>query len=292
MAPPPEPGRHLAAVRGAGRTASAVVALLLLLGAADAGAGPWTKNLGQVYVKLNEGFFLADSYLDASGQVIEGTDYLGLTTSLYFEVGVWRGLQVWGYLPHVVARNSFDDGSRFLQAGGGDALVGLQVTPIQLPFPWAVKLEVKLPMYDVGGIEGSLAPNFPASGDGQVDLTFYLSAGASLGSIPLYAFGEVGYRHRTEAYIGTGDTRSFGDGFAFFAQVGYTFFDRVLVALNSGGIIPFQNDGVTKAYVTLGPALVVPIWRGLAAEASFDPVIHARASSPGYGFGFGLSYKN
>ena len=65
----------------------------------------------------------------------------------------------------------------------------------------------------------------------------------------------------------------------------------MLVAVNFGGIVPFKNDGITKGYLTLGPSLYVPIWKGLAAEARFDPVVWARNSSRGYGFGFGLSYK-
>ncbi len=273
----------------------AVLALMLL--AAPAHAGPWTKNQGELYVKAGQGFFFANSYRDSAGVLQEGIEYLGATTSIYFEVGVLRGLQVWGYLPFVAARNAFDDdGTSWLRTSGGDALLGLQYTPhfFKLPFPAALKLEVKVPFYDVNGVQGIYAARFPAPGDGQVDLTFWLSAGGSLTAIPLFFFAEVGYRLRTEAFVGTGPfSSSFGDGFTFFGSVGYTFFKRVIVAVNTGGVIPFADDIRTKGYMTLGPAVYVPIWRGLAAEASFDPMIYTnKNASPGMGFSFGLSFKN
>jgi hypothetical protein len=268
----------------------AALTLAILLVASTAQAGPWTKNPGQVYVKVGEGFFLSDSFRDGSGQLVTGqTEYLGATTSTYFEVGVLKGLHVWGYLPYTIARNDFNDGSSFLIAGGGDALLGLQYTPpLPLPFPAALKLEAKVPFYDVADV----LTNFPAAGDGQLDLTFWLSAGGSLHPLPLFFFGEVGYRKRTEYYIGEGSSSEFLDGVALFTSVGYTLFKRVTVALNMGGIIPFEEDTTTKGYLTLGPALYVPVWKGLAVEASFDPMIYTnRNASPGIGFSFGVSFN-
>lgn len=269
---------------------------LLLTAARPAAAGPWTKGMGEFYVKAGEGFYFADTYRDASGNLLPGVDYLSATSSLYFEVGVYKGLHVWGYLPYVVADNTFEDSSRWRRASGGDAKLGLQYTPhfVTLPFPAAVKLDFKVPFYDVNGVVGSYPTKFPAPGDGQLDVTFWLSAGGSLGSIPLFFFGEVGYQIRTEAFVGTGPfSAAFGDGFAFYGQVGYTFFDWAVLAINTGGVIPFEEDNYTKGYVTLGPSVYVPIYKGLAAEASFDPMIYTnRNAAPGLGFSLGLSFKN
>ena len=271
------------------------IAIALLLAApGHALAGPWSKSWGEVYVKLGESIFLADSYVDASGQVVLGSEYLGATTFVYYEVGIWRGLMAWGYLPYLVAQNSFDDGSRYLQAGGADALLGLQYSPLflDLPVPLAVRLEFKVPFYDVGGNAADpLASRYPAAGDGQLDVTFWLSAGGSVPGIPLYFFGEVGIRHRTEHYTGVGDDRALADGLTFAAQVGYTIRHRLLVAVTTGGVVPFSSDEVTKGYITVGPVLALLLPRGLALEAAVDPIAWARNASPGVGFSLGLSFK-
>ena len=271
-----------------------ILFVLLVAAPSPALAGPWSRSWGEVYVKLGESLFQADTYVDASGQVVDGADYLGATTFLYFEAGIGKGLMAWGYLPYLVAQNRFDDGSRYLQAGGADALIGLQYQPLflDLPFPLAVKLEFKVPLYDVGGNQGDpLASRYPAPGDGQLDVTAWLSAGGSIPGHPLYFFGEVGYRHRTEHYVGTGDDRAPGDGLAFAAQVGYTVSGTLLVAVSTGGIVPFTTDQVTKGYITVGPVLAVSLPHGLALEATVDPIVWARNASPGAGFSFGLSYK-
>jgi len=283
--------RHRRSVRG--RRAAAMIAVLGALSlSATVSAGPWTQSLGKAYVKLDQGFFLANSYVDASGRVVKGTEYLGITTSLYAEVGLWKGLHIQAYFPYTIAENTFGDGARFRNAGGGDAQLALQYSP---PFRWpvktAVRVDFKVPLYDVADIGGPLATQFPAFGDGQLDITFWLSVGYSLPRTPLYFFAELGYRHRTEVHVSDGDARTFGDGIAWFAQVGYTIQKLVLLSVNFGGVVPFQEDPWTKGYATLGPALYIPIYKGLAAEARFDPVVWAHNSAKGYGFGFGLSYK-
>ena len=276
-----------------------VMAALLFVGLGaprPAEAGPWTKNLGELYVKLGQGFFLADSFRDSVGNLQQGVNYLGATTSVYFEVGLFKGLHVWGYLPYTAASNTFsDDATTWLRTSGGDAMLGLQYSPtfLSLPIPTAIKLEVKVPFYDINGVEGIYAGRFPAPGDGQVDVTLWLSAGGSLHPIPLYMYGEVGYRFCTEAFVGTGPfSTSFVDGITFYASVGYNILERVIVAVNSGGVLPYLDDNTSKGYVTLGVALYVPIWRGLAAEASYDPMVYTnKNASPGHGVSFGLSYK-
>jgi len=266
--------------------------LSVLLDAPRAEAGPWTQDQGRFYLKMDQGFFVAKSYVDASGAVIKGTEYLGVTTSLYAEVGVWKGLHLMTYLPYSFARNTFRDGGRFLNVGGGDANFAVQYSPpFKMSAKTAVKVDFKVPFYDVAGIRGPLAAQFPAFGDGQLDVTFWLSAGYALPRIPLYFVAEVGYRHRTEVFVGHGDARRFGDGLVWLAQVGYIIRNRVGLGLNFGGLVPFREDAWTKGYISLGTALFVRLWRGLSAEARFDPILWARNSSMGFGFGFGLSYK-
>ena len=128
--------------------------LLALLIAPPVWAGPWTKDLGQFYVKLNEGFFIANAFRDSQGVVQTGTEYLGITTSLYYEVGVYRGLHLQGSIPYSVGINTEDgtvsgDRAKWLRAGGGDLLLGLQyASPWKLPIKAAVRLDFKVPLYD------------------------------------------------------------------------------------------------------------------------------------------------
>lgn len=268
------------------------IALGTLLGAPRAEAGPWTQSQGHFYLKLDQGFFVAKSYVDASGQVIKGTEYLGATTSLYAEVGIWKELHLMTYLPYSVARNTFRDGGRFLNVGGGDANFAVQYSPpFKIAAKTALRVVFKVPFYDVASIGGPLAAQFPAFGDGQMDVTFWLSAGYALRRKPLYFAAEVGYQHRTEVFVGKGDARHFGDGITWLAQVGYIIKKRVGISLNFGGLVPFRKDAWTKGYITLGPSLFVQVWRGLSLEARFDPILWAQNSSMGFGFGFGLSYK-
>ena len=274
------------------RSVRIVLLPVLLLLPAPASAGPWTKDLGQFYLKLGESLFFADAYRGADGQLVEGeTTYLGVSTSLYYEVGVYKGLHLWGYLPYLVAQNNFQKSGRStLNASGGDALLGVQYSPpFTLLFPAALKLEIKVPLYEVAEIP----IGFAAPGDGQLDFAFFVSAGGSLGKVPLFFYGELGYRLRSDVFVGQSSGASFGDGLAYFASVGYTLWERLTVSLNSGGSLPFDSGQATKGYVTLGPAVYVVLWRGLAAEASFDPMIYTNQNaSPGFGFSLGVSYKN
>lgn len=269
---------------------TALLVLLAVCTASPAAAGPWSKSGGELYVKAGEGFFLADTYVDSTGQVREGTEYLGASTFAYFEVGVGPKLQVQGYLPFTVARNTFADGVRYLHSGGGDAVVAVQWSP-PIKVTMAARLELKLPMYDVGGVEGQYATRFPAFGDGQVDVTPWFSIGGSIPKTPMWGYAEAGYRFRTEAYIGEGDTRVFLDSFIFSGQLGVMIGERAFAAFTVSGVTPFRIDEVTKAYLALGPSAGVFLGKGFAVEASFDPIVWARNSSRGIGFGLGLSYK-
>lgn len=275
----------------------ALVALGVLAPRA-AEAGPWTKNLGQLYVKLNEGFFFSDSFVNAQGVVeSNGTDYLGATTSIYFEVGLWEGLQVQGLLPYTIGTNSREgEGRRARRAGGADFLIGLQYSPpLDLgALKLATRLELKIPLYDVGQRATGIAELdnlFPALGDGQLDVTIWLVAGGSLPG-PFYAWAEVGYRFRTEAFIGDGpgDDRSFVDSVAWLGQAGWDFYKGMILMANFIGVVAVKDDIYTKSYITVGPGLYIPVYKGLALEANFDPIVYALNSAPGFSFGFGVSY--
>lgn len=250
-------------------------------------AGPWTRDAGQAYVKVSEGAFFADAFRDAEGRLQRGVDYLGLTTALYLELGLLEGLHLQLYLPHIVAINDFETvKSRYLSAGGGDAQLGLQAG-LPLPIPAAVRGVLKVPLYDVGAIGGREADYFPQRGDGQIDVSLMISAGYSHHAF--YGFAEVGHQIRTSRFTGTGSTVRYGDGLVWAAQVGWGGLGPTL-ALNAGGVVPWADDLVTKAYTSVGPSVYWPVHGGLALELGYDRVVQATNSALGQGITLGLSH--
>lgn len=264
-----------------------VVAALVLL-AAPAWAGPWSKSGGELYVKLSGGAFIAGEYVDPAGQTADDVDYLGVTSALYAELGLAEKLHLVVYLPHVVARNAYAaSGDRYLSFGGGDARIGAQWSP-PVKLPVAIRLDVKVPLYDItapGGLEGTL---FPARGDGQVDVDGWLSIGGS--AFGFYGFVEAGYRHRTAAYTGGDPGLTYADSALTYGQLGYTFGPSITVALNAQAVVPLADDGRTKGYATVGPSIYAPVGAGLALEGYYDASIWARAASRGQTAIVGISY--
>lgn len=264
----------------------------LLAWASPAWAGPWTRSRGDYYVKLSELVFSSDTFVSSTGERVAGTDYLALTTAAYFEVGIGERLQLQGFLPWAFTRNAFEAiDTRYANVGLGDALLGLQWTPVELALPWALRLEAKVPLYDVAAVEGPEAAMFPALGDGQVDATLWASIGGSLWPRPIYFLAEAGWRHRTQAFYGEGSGAQFLDGVAFRAQAGYTWRERVLVAANLNGIYTPGEDAITQSFVTVGPALGVSLGRGWMIEGTVDPMIWSRNNSPGTTWSLGISKK-
>ncbi|MFN3203028.1 MAG: hypothetical protein ACE366_31835 [Bradymonadia bacterium] len=254
-------------------------------------AGPWTKNAGEAYVKLGEGWFFADEFVDASGQVQSGAAYLGQTTSVYGEVGIADGLHLQFFVPHTIGTNDFEGVGRFRSARVGDVVAGLQYSSPWLNLPHAVRAEAKVPFYDAsepGGLEGA---NFPLVGDGQIDYTVWLAIGDSIPNTPIYALLEVGHRFRTETFIGEGLDRSFGDSFVAFGQVGVTTWKGILLMANLQVVAPYEEDPFTKGYVTLGPGLYAPVGGGFALEAGYDGTLWARNSANGQAVTVGVSYS-
>ncbi|RMG21269.1 MAG: hypothetical protein D6729_01110 [Deltaproteobacteria bacterium] len=261
-----------------------LLAVILVPGLAS--AGPWTKGPRSGYVKVGVNTFASDRYVDARGNPVENAHYLAFDAATYFEWGLAKGLHAQGYVPFQFATQRFDDGREGAAVGLSDTLLALQYSPPSLPFPLAGRLEVKLPFYSV-----SNTVEDPSLGDGQVDLTLWLSAGGSAADPPVFGYVELGYRHRTEIFFGTNPGTSPGDGLALFAQAGWMLFGRLLVSVTAGGIVPFVDDSVTKGYLTVGPALFFAVDEHFAVEASASPVVWAKNSASGFSVALGLSYR-
>jgi|GEM_PF-952668 len=266
-------------------------------------AGAWTKWPGQIYVKVSENAYLADGFIDSSGQFQPGTSYLNLTSSIYFEAGILPGLHFQGFLPYSISRNSFDSGAVYRQGSFSDGRVGLQFSPLpkwfssgRLPFPMAVRALFKIPMYDVGFIQSqkelttAQINGFPAQGDGQLDIDLWLSAGIGKGRF--YGFIEAGYSFRTEIFVGDGGGREFADSLMFFGQAGYNFFGKILVGFALNSVVPLSfEDRFTKGYLTTDLSLYIPIYKGLAFEAAGSYTVWAHNSAQGFSINAGISYQ-
>ncbi len=259
----------------------------------EALAGPWTKKTGDYYVKFSELYFSSDTFVAPDGERVAGTDYLAFTSALYAELGLTKRLHVQAFLPWTFSRNAFSDqGTRYATVGLGDSIIGLQTTPFDLGnLPWALRLEAKVPLYDARPPVGPDALNFPALGDGQVDLTYWLSLGGSLYPKPVYFLGEVGYRQRTEVFYGEGNGLEFSDGVAYRAQAGYIFKERLLVAGNINGVYTPNATQFTQSFLTVGPAIGVQLVGGLWLEATVDPMLWSQNNAPGTTWSVGISHK-
>lgn len=265
-----------------------IVALSLL--ATPALAGPWTQNDKQAYVKVGTSVFASDAFRDANGRLVEGVDYLGVTSAVYFELGLMDGLHLQAYVPHNAASNTYDTGNKYLSAGGGDLTIGLQASVPDVDLPHGLRVTLKTPMYDVTGIGGREAGFFPQRGDGQIDTTIWLTVGDSIPGTSLFGFIEAGHMFRSEKYVGAGNGVVYNDSLAGFAQVGGAVFKDVLLLANSSLVMPYGEDEVTKGYLTVGPAVYWPIGGGYAIEAGYDPILWAVNSAEGFSVSLGISF--
>ena len=260
---------------------------------APAYAGPWTRSRGEHYVKLSELYFASDTYVDATGARVQGTDYRAWTTAAYLELGLGERFHLQAFVPWALTRNAFDElDARYANVGFGDALVGVQTTPVELGLPWALRAQARLPLYDVAAIEGPSAELFPALGDGQVDVTLWGSVGASFWPVPAFVLLELGWRRRTGWYYGEGSGRDFRDGAALLAQAGYTWRERLLMAVNVNGVWTPAQDTITQSFLTVGPALGLELGGGWMLEAGLDPMVWSRNNSPGTTYHVGLSHRS
>jgi hypothetical protein len=270
---------------------SLVPMLLSILVAQSAVAGPWTRSTGEFYVQTGERLFLADSYVDNRGALVNNVDYVGASTYLYMEAGIASQLQVHGYLPYIVAINSFIDDWRYMRGGLGDGLLGMQWAPFD-DILLALRLDAKIPLYDLNNYEGPYTLNFPALGSGQVDFTWWMSYGGNLPNRPLYIFAELGFRQRTGLYVGEGidSPPDYGNSIPFNFQMGINRWAHFIPTLNIGGTIPFKDDGVTDGFVTLTEGAYIPLKGGFALVLGIDEIAWARNSALGYGFNLGFAY--
>lgn len=255
-------------------------------------AGPWVRESGSWYAKAAYGQFRSDSYVDGSGELVEGVRFVGHTGVLYGEVGVAERLQVVAALPWQVATNQPQEGLRYHRAGVGDVEVGAGYA-LSRALPVTAHVVAKVPGYGdaVQGV-GDQQGRFPALGDGQVDVTAELSAGrsGSRAGAAWWAEATGGYVRRTQLSLASTPPADFADGVEYVGKVGVAP-AWGFAALSASGRGRVTDHAETRTWHQLGATLAVDVAEGLALEASASWIYAARASSRG-GAGFlGVSHR-
>lgn len=291
--------------------------LALVLGAADARAGAWTREIGQYYVKGGVGVYRATRFVPPGAAEPVDLRYGSRQLQAYGELGVLPGhkgqISVFAPLGSGTLRGEVADplGPVPLRATTvrlGDLRVAGQVA-LHPELPLAAAVEAKIPMYAngrVGADYPAYQEIFPKPGDGQVDLLGWLYAGAS----PLpRAFAEVGvgYLHRTEAFVGwdrasraravaadpqspAGAELTFVDGVVFTAKAGRQL-GPVLPILGVEGQLALAESRWTRRFVALYAVALVDVAEGIAIEPSLKGEIWVRSASQGIQAGLALSAR-
>lgn len=268
-------------------------------------AGPWSKSLGEYYTKLSVGGYFAQGFRDASGKFQSGVNYASLSPALYAEAGIFDKLQVSVYAPYLLARSSYDGSAQniangranneYVRGSMGDTIAAVQWSSPWFALPHALRVEAKLPLYNVNAPRGAQQANFPAPGDGQLDLTLWASLGKSFESIPVYVFGEIGHQFRTERFFverPRSANPEYSDSLRWFGQAGLKFLGDKYLMLNFVGVHPYEADDLTKGWMNLGLGVFYPVGkRGFSLEATYDQAIQAVNTAQGKSVGAGVSFS-
>lgn len=275
--------------------------LLLAWWSADAEAGAWTRSRGEYYAKLGADVYVAGDYVVPGGGDAATQSYVGQQYGAYAELGLSSGhpVQLAASVPFTVGAVAFERSDTFQTATGrivsarmGDLRFRPQVA-LHRDLPLAVAVEVKVPLYAVDRIcadEGPYRDLCPRPGDGQVDLTEWVLAGASLAALPLWGEVGLGYQHRTEWFVGWDTDLQLADAVVWAATVGANA-GALIAMVKADGAHPLRDDGVTPGAVRLGPGVLYTVGGevGLEARAQWD--VQARAASRGMSVGAGVSVR-
>ena len=276
-------------------------ALIGLWCAPPARAGAWTREVGQLYAKAGADVYHASRFVAPSQLEAPGGSYTGQQYSLYGEAGVLPGYkgQLSLSLPLVVGahRSEIDDafgGSTPFRATSttlGDLQTAAQIA-LHPKIPLSFALAAKIPMYangDVGDRYPTYATLFPKPGDGQIDLTAWLYAGAAP-TAKIFCEAGLGYRHRTETFVGWQTSVTLVDGFPFVAKAGMKL-GRFLPIVGVDGLVAVRKDDWTRQWLTLSGNALVDIADGVAIEPRLSADLWARNASFGFGSGLGISVR-
>ena len=239
--------------------------VLLIASPAALRAQAWTKDSGQVYLKLAYGSSTASEQYTFDGTVKEYADnvddnaFFDRSVYLYGEAGLTPDITLIASLPYkrVVIR---DAAFRYRTFAFGDLGLGLRHTLNDV--------------FDLRGSANSAALNAgvsiplgytrnytPSAGAGQINLELGLSAGRSFHPFPAYVQAGLGYRHRTSLFFtSTATPCAEGVDRNCFADTKPTFGDELYGSLESG---------VTIAEKVFLQGILASTWSVKAPETGF-----------------------
>jgi hypothetical protein len=252
------------------RTLAALVALLSV--PALAGAGPWGRSRGGLYVKTGYSYLRATELATPDGTIAPIPTFEKQEATLYAAYGLTDTITM--TLGSTLYRWSRIEG--FDSAGGvGDLRLGAQYR-LGRSGAWllATRGLVQVPTGDVTKGEGLLP-----TGSGVWEGELYLSVGRSFAGGRGWVFVEAGPQFRG------GGLR---DGLVYDAQVGVRVRPWLALAWNVRGVQPWDTtpgdlsagsaaglgDGVT--YLAFGPTAIVDLRPGLGLQVALDGATHTR----------------
>ena len=266
---------------------------LLVFGALPAQAGPWIRDAGDGYLKLSGSYFQGDQYYRAG--VPTELDSRAQAMSVYGELGLGHALQLVVLMPYQVATNETAGGVRYANHTLGDTRLQLDID-LGAGFPLALNVGAKVPLYtpvaeqNLTGDEDAWRTNFPDVGDGNVDLTVQLQAGASLPGGTGWFTGALGYMKRAGDYV---------DSLIFSSQLGFWLWPAHMhLSIYTQGNInvrqdPFPELLASRESVSVEGTLAVTGFSrlpGVSMMVGVGEVVYARYAARGSMMTVGLAY--
>ncbi|MEO1655534.1 MAG: hypothetical protein AAFU64_18475, partial [Bacteroidota bacterium] len=224
-------------------------ALLLSTTTSVLAGGGWPQPKGKSYWKLSQWWLVSDQHFTDQGLIDPNVTTGIFNTSLYAEYGFTDRLTGTLYFPFLsrtymnnLVSSTTDEilvpGEALNSVGDTDIGIKYGLTPGKR-VSLATSLVLGLP---IGNPAGGTQMNLQ-TGDGEFNQLLQFDAGVpfSLGKLPAYANGYVGFNNRTNG---------FSDEFRFGAEVGAAFLEeRLWIIGRAFGVESFQN-GQTAADFT------------------------------------------
>jgi len=257
------------------------------------GQSAWSKKQGQGFIKLAQTSIVSDKFFDAEGNLQSITTTGVYISSLYAEYGISDKLTGVVYFPFFF-RNTLNE--QFLINSGatiagddlnsvGDSFIGASYALKQDgPLVFNVSVILGLPIGETSGGDTQLLQ----SGDGEFNQLVKFNTGYSFYPLPIYATASIGFNNRTE---------DFSDEFHLSFEVGYTFKERLNIAMKFYNLTSFENGDAATAqngifannteYFAFGPEVSYTFKNNLGFSASAQGAFSGQniLASPSYSFG-------
>lgn len=177
-----------------------LVLLASLLLPATAHAGGWTYDPGHFYLQLGTAFSYSTQRYTNEGQTVpievqkfsndptsrNNSNYQQLLTDLYFEIGVFKRITVFGDLPLLSSRQKNLGGDiSYANTNIGDIMVGVRGAPLIDPIAIAIEARLTFP----SGDSRSVVPT--GSGDFRGELRAVFSK--AFRRVPIWIDFEMGF---------------------------------------------------------------------------------------------------